>query len=59
MFIRVKMVDSNEYFYLAQTQRVEGKPHPVQRVIEYLGSREAARVRLAHILHHVRLISSP
>ena len=42
MFVRVKTVKGNKYFYLIENKRVEGKPHPVQQVIEYLGNQETA-----------------
>lgn len=46
MFIRIKQVKGNSYFYLMELQRVEGKPHPVQKTIAYLGNRDAAIARL-------------
>ena len=42
MFIRSRKVKGNEYFYLVESERVEGKPNPIQRVIEYLGNRNQA-----------------
>ena len=42
MFLRIKTVKSNPYFYLVENERVEGKPNPVQRTIEYLGNRNQA-----------------
>jgi len=42
MFLRVKIVNSNKYFYLVETQRVKGKQHPVQRNVKYLGAHESA-----------------
>lgn len=46
MFIRIKQVKSNSCFYLMQSQRVEGKPHPVPKTIAYLGNRDRAISRL-------------
>lgn len=42
MFLRVKTVKSNPYFYLVENERVEGKPNPIQQVVEYLGNRSTA-----------------
>ena len=42
MFIRIKQVKGNSYFYLMESQRVEGKPHPVPKTIAYLGNRDRA-----------------
>lgn len=46
MFIRIKQVKGNSYFYLMESQRVEGKPHPVPKTIAYLGNQQAAISRL-------------
>jgi hypothetical protein len=46
VFIRIKQVKSNSCFYLMQSQRVEGKPHPVPKTIAYLGNRNQAISRL-------------
>ncbi|MDZ4877710.1 MAG: hypothetical protein CLLPBCKN_007145 [Chroococcidiopsis cubana SAG 39.79] len=46
MFIRIKQVKGNSYFYLMESQRVEGKPHPVPKTIAYLGNRDRAISRL-------------
>jgi hypothetical protein len=46
VFIRIKQVKGNSYFYLMKSQRVEGKPHPVPKTIAYLGNRERAIARL-------------
>lgn len=46
MFLRVKRVKSNPYFYLVESERTEGKSTPVQRVIEYLGNQAEALHRL-------------
>lgn len=42
LFVRSRKVKGNEYFYLVESERVEGKFNPVQRVIEYLGNRNQA-----------------
>lgn len=42
MFIRSRIVKGNQYFYLVENLRVEGKPNPVQRVVEYLGNKKRA-----------------
>lgn len=47
MFIRAKTVKGNKYFYLIENERVEGKAHPVQRTLAYLGNQEAALAALA------------
>lgn len=47
MFIRAKTVKGNKYFYLIENERVEGKAHPVQRTIAYLGNQDAALAALA------------
>ena len=46
MFIRIKQVKGNSYFYLMESQQVEGKPHPVPKTIAYLGNQDAA---IAHL----------
>ncbi len=46
MFLRVKTVKSNPYFYLVENERVEGKPNPIQQVIQYLGNRDQALAAL-------------
>lgn len=46
MFISIKQVKGNSYFYLMESQRVEGKPHPVPKTIAYLGNRDRAIARL-------------
>jgi hypothetical protein len=46
VFIRIKQVKGNSYFYLMESQRVEGKPHPVPKTIAYLGNQDAAIARL-------------
>lgn len=46
MFIRIKQVKGNSYFYLMESQRVEGLPHPVPKTIAYLGNRDKAISRL-------------
>ena len=38
MYVRSRKVKGNQYFYLVASERVEGKPNPVQRVIQYLGN---------------------
>lgn len=47
MFLRVKRVKSNPYFYLVENERVEGKSTPIQRVIEYLGNQNQAIATLS------------
>lgn len=42
MFVRSRTVKGNQYFYLVENLRQEGKPNPVQRVIKYLGNKEKA-----------------
>ncbi len=46
MFIGVKQVKGNSYFYLMESQRVEGKPHSVPKTIAYLGNQDTAIARL-------------
>ena len=46
MYVRSRKVKGNQYFYLVASERVEGKPNPVQRVIQYLGNQEAAIAKL-------------
>lgn len=46
MFIRIKQVKGNSYFYLMESQRIEGKPHPIPKTIAYLGNRDKAISRL-------------
>ena len=59
MFIRIKQVKGNSYFYLMESQRVEGKPHPVPKTIAYLGNRDRAisRLETMAIPHKQRLIA--
>ncbi len=45
MFIRTRKNKGNEYFYLVENERVQGKPTPVQKLIAYLGNRDAAIAR--------------
>jgi len=47
VFIRIKQVKGNSYFYLMESQRVEGKPHPVAKMIAYLGNQDRVIARLA------------
>jgi hypothetical protein len=42
MFIKTKTIKGNDYFYLMQSQRLEGKSHPISKTLAYLGSRERA-----------------
>lgn len=42
MFVRSRTVKGNQYFYLVENLRQEGKPNPIQRVIKYLGNKEKA-----------------
>lgn len=46
MFIRIKQVKGNSYFYLMESQRLEEKPHPVPKTITYLGNQDEASARL-------------
>lgn len=59
MFVRSRKVKGNEYFYLVESERVEGKPNPVQRVVEYLGNQELAitALQLMDIPQKDRLIA--
>ncbi|MGL4623021.1 MAG: hypothetical protein ACRCZS_28880 [Chroococcidiopsis sp.] len=59
MFIRIKQVKGNSYFYLMESQRVEGKPHPVPKTIAYLGNRDKAisRLEAMTIPHKQQLIA--
>jgi hypothetical protein len=59
VFIRIKQVKGNSYFYLMESQRVEGKSHPVPKTIAYLGNRDKAIARLETmtISHKEQLIA--
>ncbi len=59
MFVRIKQVKGNSYFYLIKSQRVEGKLHPVPKTITYLGDQDAAISRLSvmTILNKEQLIA--
>lgn len=46
MFVRSTKVKGNQYFYLVESERVEGARYPVQRMIEYLGNQDTAIARL-------------
>lgn len=46
MFVRSTKVKGNRYFYLVESERVEGKTYPAQRMIEYLGNQDNAIAKL-------------
>ena len=46
MFIKKKTIKGNDYFYLVESRRVEGKSRPTPKTIAYLGNQEAAIAKL-------------
>ena len=46
MFVRSTRVKGSQYFYLVESERVEGARYPVQRMIEYLGNQAKAISKL-------------
>ena len=46
MFIKKKTIKGNDYFYLVESQRVEGKSHPTSKTLAYLGNQKEAIAKL-------------
>ena len=46
MFTKIKKINGSDYFYLVESQRVEGKRYPVQQMIKYLGNQKDALAKL-------------
>lgn len=46
MFIKIKTIKGSDYFYLVESQRVEGKAFPVPKTKAYLGNQDTAIAKL-------------
>lgn len=46
MFIKTKTIKGNDYFYLVESQRVEGRANPIPKTLAYLGTQDAAIAKL-------------
>lgn len=46
MFVKTKTIKGNDYFYLMESQRVEGRSHPIPKTLAYLGNQEQALAAL-------------
>lgn len=62
MFIKIKNIKGSDYFYLVESQRIEGKSNPIPKTLAYLGTQDTAISKLEasdypdkeHLLARVR-----
>lgn len=47
MFIKIKNIKGSDYFYLVESQRIEGKSNPIPKTKAYLGTQDTAIAKLS------------